>query len=138
MAPTTAYLAIRLIDPLLLDCVKANELLNRVDNSDEGPSYPTGRLEAPLIGIEKSLVGILVLLLNRTDRLRHPFRETSREESCFKAALRGCSNTLATIIYNLNLLAAQKSPIVATWNDSQRLLEVYQNALLELTGMLGP
>ncbi|KIW87754.1 uncharacterized protein Z519_11728 [Cladophialophora bantiana CBS 173.52] len=138
MAPTSAYIAIRLIDPLLLDCVKAHELLTRVDNLDEGLSHSADRLEAPLIGIEKSLVGILVLLLNRTDRLRHPFRETSREESCFKAALRGCSNVMATIIYNLNLLAARKSPIVATWDDSQILLEVYQNALLELSGMLSP
>jgi hypothetical protein len=91
-----------------------------------------------LIAIEKSLVGILVLLLSRSHHLRHPFSDTTLEESCLKATVGGCANVLATIIYNLNLAAANRSPVACTWDDLQRLLVVYQMALLELTGMLSP
>jgi hypothetical protein len=139
MTPTTtAYIPIGLIELRLRDCVTANDLLNSVESLDEGPSYPTDRLRDSLNAIEKSLVGVLVLLLNRNDRLRHPFRDTSLEESCFKATVRGCSNVLATTIYNLTLVAAKRSPVAGTWDDSQRLLEDYQRALLELIGMLSP
>ncbi|KIW68199.1 hypothetical protein PV04_04160 [Phialophora macrospora] len=128
MAPTT----LRLIYPLLQDGVKA---LNSVEKLDAGPSSSTNQLRKPLEAIEKSLLEILVLL-NRINSHHPPSREPSPEEKCVKAAVQGCSYILATINYNLNRMAAKKSPIQDTWNESLKLLEVYQKAISDLPGML--
>ncbi|KAJ9602538.1 hypothetical protein H2200_013081 [Cladophialophora chaetospira] len=137
MASRSAYEAIRLIDPLLLNCVEASELMIHIDGRHDSP-LSTTNIGQPLNSIEKSLVGALVLLLNRTDHCRHPFRDTSLEENCFKAILRGCSDLMSALIYNLSLLKARKSPVTATWPDLQNLLEVYERSLANLLGILSP
>lgn len=137
MASTSAYEPIRLIDPLLLDCVKAGESLKRLDSHHEN-TFPTTRVGQSLNSIEQSLIGALILLLNRTDRCRHPFRDTSLEEKCFKATLRGCADLLSVLIYNLSLLEAREFPVGTTWPTSQKLLEAYDRSLANLLGILSP
>jgi hypothetical protein len=131
MASEPAYEAIRLIEPFLLDCVKASKILIRIDGRRENP---TTRVGLPLKSIEKNLVGALVLLLNRTDHCRHPFRDTSPEEDCFKATLRGCADLMST----LSLLEVGKEPVAITWSDVQNLLEDYDKSLADLLRMLSP
>jgi hypothetical protein len=137
MASTSAYEAIRLIDPLLLNCVAASESLKRL-NGHHVDTLPTTRVELALNNIEKSLIRALVLLLNRTDHCRHPFRDTSLEENCFKATLSGCANLLSVLVNNLSLLEAQGFLVGTTWPDSQNLLEVYDRSLTNLVGILSP
>lgn len=136
MAATSAYQSIRLVDPLLLNCVEATDLLSRINDRDETTSFSTSRLGLPLNGIEKNLISILVLLLNRTDRCRHPFKDTSLEENCFKSILRGCSHTLSAIIYNLSRLELREFLDTAAWEESQNLLDIYDRSLAKLHGIL--
>lgn len=137
MASTPAYEAIRLIDPLLLSCVAASESLKRL-NGHHANTFPITHVELSLNNIEKSLIRVLVLLLNRTDHCRHPFRDTSLEENCFKATLSGCANLLSVLVNNLSLLEARGFVVGATWPDSQNLLDVYERSLTNLVGILSP
>lgn len=137
MASTSAYESLRLIEPLLLNCVKADECLKRLD-SHHLNVFPTSRVGYSLHRIEQGLTSALVLLLDRTDRYRHPFRDTSLEEKCFKTTIRGCADLLSALIYILGLLEAGNFPPRTTWPDSQNLLEVYDRSIADLLGILSP
>jgi hypothetical protein len=133
MASSSAHVAIKWIDPLLVDCVAVTDLLSKIDGWDQDIS-PKHDLWRFLPELERGLIQALKEVLSREDPYRRPFRGVEGEY--FPCVLKGCSSAVSVALSKLRESQNKNVDTTVSWPETVFLLESHTKNLNKLLTML--